>query len=127
MADLREAQSSGSRSPPAVLTNVSASSSSQGAAQSSGSTALKSTPNESASSTSSSSPNDTPFVVALAAGGCAGTAVDVSLYPIDTIKTRLQAKQGFWKSGGFRGVYSGLGAAAIVRMMIAKETVRAHV
>eukprot|EP00960_Hanusia_phi_P026879 746520-Hanusia_phi.AAC.1 len=34
---------------------------------------------------------ETPFVVALLAGGCAGTAVDVALFPIDTIKTRLQA------------------------------------
>ena len=33
---------------------------------------------------------ETPFIVALLAGGCAGTAVDVALFPIDTIKTRLQ-------------------------------------
>lgn len=47
------------------------------------------------------------------AGGCAGTAVDVTLFPLDTIKTRLQSSQGFFKAGGFRGIYSGLGAAAI--------------
>ena len=47
------------------------------------------------------------------AGGAAGTAVDVALFPIDTIKTRLQSADGFVKAGGFRGVYSGLLAAGI--------------
>jgi len=46
------------------------------------------------------------------AGGCAGTSVDVALFPIDTIKTRCQAKEGFMAAGGFRGVYRGLAAAA---------------
>jgi solute carrier family 25 S-adenosylmethionine transporter 26 len=27
---------------------------------------------------------------------------------LDTVKTRLQSQKGFWKSGGFRGIYSGL-------------------
>ena len=52
------------------------------------------------------------FVTALVAGGLAGTSVDVSLFPIDTLKTRLQSPQGFLKAGGFRGIYNGLGAAA---------------
>ncbi|CAN0294018.1 unnamed protein product [Ectocarpus sp. 12 AP-2014] len=43
----------------------------------------------------------------------AGTAVDVALYPLDTIKTRLQSPEGFVKSGGLRGVYNGLSAAAV--------------
>ena len=47
------------------------------------------------------------------AGGVAGTSVDVILYPLDTLKTRLQSAQGFWKAGGFRGVYAGLGSAAL--------------
>lgn len=51
---------------------------------------------------------DTDFRVALLAGAAAGTSVDVSLFPLDTIKTRLQSESGFWKSGGFRGIYSGL-------------------
>ncbi|EKX33427.1 hypothetical protein GUITHDRAFT_120376 [Guillardia theta CCMP2712] len=55
---------------------------------------------------------ETPFVVALLAGGCAGTAVDVALFPIDTIKTRLQSPQGFMAAGGFKGVYNGLASAA---------------
>lgn len=52
------------------------------------------------------------FLNSLVAGGLAGMTVDVALFPIDTIKTRLQAPQGFTKAGGFRGVYNGLGAAA---------------
>jgi len=55
---------------------------------------------------------DTPFSMALLAGGCAGTSVDVALFPIDTIKTRCQAKEGFFAAGGFRGIYRGLSAAA---------------
>lgn len=47
------------------------------------------------------------------AGGMAGTAVDVALYPLDTIKTRLQSPEGFLKAGGLRGVYNGLSAAAV--------------
>ncbi|KAJ0400231.1 hypothetical protein P43SY_006195 [Pythium insidiosum] len=45
-------------------------------------------------------------------GAVAGTSVDVALFPLDTIKTRLQSAEGFFKAGGFRGVYSGLSAAA---------------
>ncbi len=52
-------------------------------------------------------------MVSLVAGGCAGTVVDVTLFPIDTIKTRLQSPNGFWKAGGFRGIYNGLGAATL--------------
>ncbi|KAL5015414.1 hypothetical protein ScPMuIL_009684 [Solemya velum] len=53
------------------------------------------------------------FKIALIAGGCAGTAVDVALFPLDTVKTRLQSHQGFWKAGGFRGIYSGLASAGL--------------
>ena len=49
----------------------------------------------------------------LQAGGCAGFAVDLVLFPIDTVKTRLQSQQGFLKAGGFRGVYSGLPSVAV--------------
>uniref|UniRef100_A0A8C1UKM2 Mitochondrial S-adenosylmethionine carrier protein n=1 Tax=Cyprinus carpio TaxID=7962 RepID=A0A8C1UKM2_CYPCA len=47
------------------------------------------------------------------AGGCAGMCVDLTLFPLDTIKTRLQSQQGFYKTGGFRGIYAGLPSAAI--------------
>ena len=46
-------------------------------------------------------------------GAVAGPSVDIALYPLDTIKTRLQAPGGFIKAGGFRGVYNGLGIAAL--------------
>ena len=44
------------------------------------------------------------------AGGLAGLAVDICLFPLDTIKTRLQSEQGFFKSGGFTGIYKGIGS-----------------
>lgn len=60
------------------------------------------------------SSRDAPsFFTSLVSGGVAGTVCDISLYPIDTIKTRLQSAQGFVKSGGFRGVYKGLSVAAV--------------
>ena len=53
------------------------------------------------------------FLAALVSGAFAGFAVDVSLYPIDTLKTRLQSPKGFLASGGFTGIYRGLGSVAI--------------
>ncbi|XP_019360345.1 PREDICTED: S-adenosylmethionine mitochondrial carrier protein [Gavialis gangeticus] len=53
------------------------------------------------------------FWVSLAAGGIAGVCVDLILFPLDTIKTRLQSPQGFKKAGGFRGIYAGVPSAAI--------------
>lgn len=52
------------------------------------------------------------FLVPILAGGTAGLVVDITLFPLDTIKTRIQSSQGFLKVGGFRGVYSGIGSAA---------------
>ena len=42
-------------------------------------------------------PTKTSWSVALAAGGAAGTAVDVALFPLDTVKTRLQSDVGFFR------------------------------
>lgn len=39
--------------------------------------------------------------------------VDIVLFPIDTIKTRIQCERGFIKSGGFKGIYNGLAPAAL--------------
>ena len=54
----------------------------------------------------------TPFLTSLIAGGLAGTSVDLALFPIDTLKTRLQSPHGFLAAGGFSGVYRGVMAAA---------------
>ncbi|KAG1824180.1 mitochondrial carrier domain-containing protein [Suillus variegatus] len=53
------------------------------------------------------------FFQSLAAGGLAGTAVDILFFPIDTVKTRLQSAQGFIKAGGFRGIYKGVGSVVV--------------
>lgn len=60
----------------------------------------------------SSAANPT-FAHALLAGGVAGTTVDLTLFPLDTLKTRLQSSEGFFASGGFRGIYRGVGSAAL--------------
>lgn len=44
------------------------------------------------------------------AGAISGVAVDFILFPLDTIKTRVQSSQGFVASGGFKGVYRGVGS-----------------
>ena len=36
--------------------------------------------------------------------------MDVSLFPLDAIKTRLQSQAGFWQSGGFSRPYAGITA-----------------
>lgn len=53
------------------------------------------------------------FTTALLSGALAGTTVDLSLYPLDTLKTRLQSSSGFLASGGFTGVYRGVGSAIV--------------
>lgn len=57
--------------------------------------------------------SSTAFINAVLAGGLAGTAVDTLFFPIDTLKTRAQSHAGFFPSGGFSGVYRGLGSAVI--------------
>ena len=39
--------------------------------------------------------------------------MDLTLYPLDTLKTRLQSSTGFLASGGFTGIYRGVGSALI--------------
>ncbi|KAK3902084.1 mitochondrial carrier domain-containing protein [Staphylotrichum tortipilum] len=58
-------------------------------------------------------PQPPPFQTALLAGALAGTTVDLSLFPLDTLKTRLQSSAGFFASGGFRGIYRGVGSAVV--------------
>ena len=59
---------------------------------------------------------DVNFRTALVSGAVAGFCVDMTLFPLDTMKTRLQSAQGFAKAGGFRGVYSGVASAAVGSM-----------
>lgn len=49
-----------------------------------------------------------PFALAVVAGGCASATVDVAIYPLDTLKTRLQAPAGFAVSGGWRRLFAGV-------------------
>lgn len=52
------------------------------------------------------------YFTSFVSGGFAGLVVDVVLFPIDTIKTRLQSEKKFWRAGGFRGIYNGLSPVA---------------
>uniref|UniRef100_A0A8C4QBJ0 Mitochondrial S-adenosylmethionine carrier protein n=1 Tax=Eptatretus burgeri TaxID=7764 RepID=A0A8C4QBJ0_EPTBU len=52
-------------------------------------------------------------MVLFQAGGSAGVCVDLTLFPLDTLKTRLQSASGFRAAGGFRGVYSGILSAGV--------------
>ncbi|KAJ4296690.1 S-adenosylmethionine transporter [Kalmusia sp. IMI 367209] len=56
---------------------------------------------------------ESPYLRSLIAGGLAGTTVDLSLFPLDTLKTRLQSSSGFASAGGFTGIYRGVGSALI--------------
>ncbi|KAF2428604.1 mitochondrial carrier [Tothia fuscella] len=56
---------------------------------------------------------ESPYLRPLLAGGLAGTTVDLTLYPLDTLKTRLQSSSGFTNSGGFTGIYRGVGSAIV--------------
>lgn len=46
-------------------------------------------------------------------GAFAGLSVDLTLFPLDTMKTRLQSEMGFWHSGGFKKIYAGIPSVAI--------------
>jgi solute carrier family 25 (mitochondrial S-adenosylmethionine transporter), member 26 len=65
------------------------------------------------SSTSPITPSITPFTTALLSGALAGTTVDLALYPLDTLKTRLQSATSFRAAGGFSGIYAGVGSAIV--------------
>ncbi|KAK7203127.1 S-adenosylmethionine transporter of the mitochondrial inner membrane, member of the mitochondrial ca [Myxozyma melibiosi] len=54
-----------------------------------------------------------PILIPLLSGGAAGTCTDLFFFPIDTLKTRLQAKGGFFKNGGWTGMYRGVGSAIV--------------
>ena len=56
---------------------------------------------------------DIKFTHALVAGAAAGFTADMSSFPLDTLKTRLQSAEGFARSGRFRGVYCGVLSSAV--------------
>ncbi|XP_063917219.1 mitochondrial S-adenosylmethionine carrier protein-like [Zophobas morio] len=53
------------------------------------------------------------YLSALFAGAAAALAVDSTLFPLDTLTTRLQSARGFFKTGGFKHVYKGIGPQTI--------------
>lgn len=57
-----------------------------------------------------------PHAVPLAAGAAAGMVVEAMLFPLDTLKTRLQAGLGSLRAlravGGTRGIYRGVGLSS---------------
>lgn len=63
--------------------------------------------------TSPSQPHTSPFVRSLLAGALAGTTVDLTLFPLDTLKTRLQSSHPPPATQLFRGIYSGVLSAAL--------------
>lgn len=53
------------------------------------------------------------YSTSLLAGALSGLTVDLLFYPIDTLKTRMQSRQGFLAAGGFTGIYRGIGSVAV--------------
>lgn len=53
------------------------------------------------------------FTTSLCAGAIAGLSVDCTLYPLDTLRARLQAPGGFAAAGGCRSLYRGIGVALV--------------
>ncbi|KAJ3645549.1 hypothetical protein Zmor_023194 [Zophobas morio] len=53
------------------------------------------------------------YLSALFAGAGAALGVDLALFPLDTLTTRLQSARGFSKTGGFKHVYKGIGPQTI--------------
>ena len=49
----------------------------------------------------------------LVSGAIAGICVDLTLFPIDTMKTRLQSKAGYFTAGGCRNLYAGVGSVIV--------------
>lgn len=53
------------------------------------------------------------FTTSLCAGAIAGLSVDFTIYPLDTLRARLQAPSGFAAAGGFRALYRGISVALV--------------
>ncbi|XP_076229176.1 mitochondrial S-adenosylmethionine carrier protein [Nomia melanderi] len=53
------------------------------------------------------------FLTSLISGALAGTICDLTFFPLDTLKTRLQSQHGFIKSGGYKRLYQGIGPVMV--------------
>ena len=53
-------------------------------------------------------------------------AVDLILFPLDTIKTRLQSATGFTRSGGLSSIYSGIASTLIGLLLRVSPTDGVH-
>ncbi|XP_011690567.1 PREDICTED: S-adenosylmethionine mitochondrial carrier protein-like isoform X1 [Wasmannia auropunctata] len=53
------------------------------------------------------------LLTSFVSGALAGMVCDVTLFPLDTLKTRLQSQHGFFQSGGFRQLYKGIGPVVL--------------
>ncbi|TGZ48649.1 S-adenosylmethionine mitochondrial carrier protein [Temnothorax longispinosus] len=53
------------------------------------------------------------LLTSFVSGALAGIICDVTLFPLDTLKTRLQSQHGFFQSGGFRQLYKGVGPVVL--------------
>lgn len=64
---------------------------------------------------------DLSLTAVMTAGGAAGVAMWIPVFPIDTVKSRLQSAEGrptiggvvggLWRGGGFRAFFPGIGPA----------------
>eukprot|EP00929_Paragymnodinium_shiwhaense_P114136 TRINITY_DN82457_c0_g1_i1.p1 TRINITY_DN82457_c0_g1~~TRINITY_DN82457_c0_g1_i1.p1 ORF type:complete len:747 (-),score=123.41 TRINITY_DN82457_c0_g1_i1:186-2330(-) len=63
---------------------------------------------EAAAVAAMSASRETSVVRSLAAGAAAGCVVDVALFPLDSLKTRLQSKECMVSGKNLRNIYSGL-------------------
>lgn len=63
------------------------------------------------SAVASMSPSTHPSLFLLS-GAVAGLSVDCVLFPLDTIKTRMQSKTGLKGAGGFGKLFAGIASAA---------------
>jgi len=54
-----------------------------------------------------------PTTISLLAGAASGMSVEAILFPIDSLKTRLQSGTCFREAGAFRSIYRGVGVTAV--------------
>lgn len=68
-------------------------------------------PDQSPAISSNAGYSPAPFWHIVVSGGIAGVVTDCSLFPIDTVKTRMQSPEGAWRT--WKGLYNGVTPAAV--------------